>query len=122
MSDTTDEQAARPFAATLQELDKGRVHNELTDRLHELIAAARSTGKGGALNLSIKITPDNKTDMLRFSTNVTAKLPQAERAETLFFVDKEGNPTRQDPHQLAMWEANENRMAAVPAPTEKKEA
>lgn len=118
MSETTpeakDEPIVRPFAATLQELDKGRVHTELSEKLHELIAAAKDTGKAGKITFTVTVTPDPKTDMLRFGTTVAAKLPAAQRAESLFFVDKHGNPTRQDPHQIALLEANNGRLAAVP--------
>ncbi|MDJ0403967.1 hypothetical protein QNA23_10780 [Rhodococcus erythropolis] len=97
----------REFADIIKELDRGRVHNELGDRLHELIAAAQDTGKGGSITLTIGVVPDSKTQMLRFATKVVGKMPAAARAESLFFVDKNGNPTRQDPHQIALFEANE---------------
>lgn len=115
MSETDkNEPIVRPFAAVLQELDKGRVHTELSEKLHELIAAAQGTGKGGQIVFTVAVTPDPKTDMLRFATKVAAKMPAAQRAESLFFVDRDGNPTRQDPHQLALMEENAGRLSAVP--------
>lgn len=112
MSDT-QEPVIRRFDETLRELDRGRVHTELSERLHDLIAAAQDTGKGGKITFTLTVTPDGKTNMLRFATQVAAKMPQAQRAESLFFVDADGNPTKNDPHQLALIEANQGRIAAV---------
>lgn len=109
----TQKPPVRPFSEVIGELDRGRVHNELSDRMHELIAAAQDTGKGGSITLTIGITPDGKTGMLRFATKVVGKMPAAARAESLFFVDKHGNPTRQDPHQIALFEANEKAKQAA---------
>jgi len=113
MSTENTDPIVRPFAAVLQELDKGRVHSELSEKLHELIAAAQNTGKAGQITFTVAVTPDPKTDMLRFATKVAAKMPAAQRAESLFFVDRDGNPTRQDPHQIALLEANNGRLTAV---------
>lgn len=115
----TKEPVIRRFDETLRELDRGRVHSELSERLHELIAAAKDTGKGGKITFTLTVTPDGKTNMMRFATQVAAKMPQAARSESLYFVDRDGNPSKQDPHQLSLIEANEGRVAAV-APISKE--
>lgn len=104
----------RPFAAVIAEIDKGRVSNELAEKLHELIAATKQTGKGGSLTFTMKVGYERKTEMLRLATSVVSKTPQPERAETMFFVDKQGNAVRSDPSQIALFEANKRAINAVP--------
>lgn len=106
-----DEKVVRPFAAFLQELNKGRVHEELSQGLHDLLAAVKATGKKGSLTLTLVVSQEKKTPMLIIDDDVTPKLPKPDRTRSLWFVDKDGNPTRSDPNQLDF-----NSIQAVPTP------
>ncbi|MBF6459831.1 hypothetical protein IU433_12365 [Nocardia puris] len=91
----------RPFVDFLVELRRGRVAVELTEALHELIAQVKDTGKPGSLSLVIKVSKQKKTEgMLVIDDNVITKMPPRDRDSSLWFVDHDGNPTRQDPNQL----------------------
>ncbi|MGW5514645.1 hypothetical protein [Nocardia africana] len=104
MSDTTsdagEEKAARPFADFVRELRGGAVHDELTEALHNLIAAVESTRKKGKVTFSIELAYEKGTQTLAVKDVVVAAIPKPDRAKTLWFVDREGNLTRNDPNQL----------------------
>lgn len=89
---------ARPFVDFLAQ--QGRAHEELTEGLHQVIAAVEETGKAGSVTLVIKVDPDKKAaGIFRISDNVTVKIPAHDRGTRIFFKDKSGNLSRQDPNQ-----------------------
>ena len=94
----TADQHARPFADFLAQ--QGRAHDELTQGLHEVIAAVKETGKAGSVTLTIKVEPDKKaTGIFRISDNVNIKAPAHDRGARIYFSDASGNLTRSDPNQ-----------------------
>lgn len=86
----------RPFADVLRELSKGRVHEDAAAKLQEVILAVADTGKAGSLTL--KVAPDKADGMVRVSADLKTKIPQLDR-ESLFYVDSDGNLSRDDPRQ-----------------------
>lgn len=106
MSETPEDTTDIQFTEFLNELDRGRVAQELGEKLLEVIEGVRETYKAGHLTLKIGAGWDRKAEMLRVSTQITSKVPQLDRAESLFFVTKDGHPTRQDPRQLELVNRN----------------
>lgn len=49
--------AIRPFIDTLTALRYGELHDELSEKLNELVAACADTGKAGTLTLTLKLKP-----------------------------------------------------------------
>ncbi|MFF0816603.1 hypothetical protein ACFYVR_15850 [Rhodococcus sp. NPDC003318] len=96
-----DEKVVRPFADFLREANRGRVHDELTTQFHEVLAAVKDTGKVGSITLTLKISKQKKTSMIEISDDVKAKVPQLDRPAQVWFLDGNGNPTRNNPEQLA---------------------
>jgi hypothetical protein len=96
----TGEILVRPFAAFLQ--DRAASHQELSDRLHELIAAVIDTGKAGVLTYKVTLKPLKGSAQLFVTDEITEKRPEHERPTSIFFVDGTGNLSRHDPHQLAI--------------------
>ncbi|GAA1909199.1 hypothetical protein GCM10009737_07970 [Nocardioides lentus] len=95
-----DEVVRRPFADFLREQSRGSTHNELTEGLHDLIAAVVETGRKGTLTLTISVAPMKKdTERLLVSDLVKVSKPQPDRKESLYFADDNGNLTRNDPNQ-----------------------
>jgi hypothetical protein len=95
----TGEIRIRPFADFLTE--RGKTHRELGDGLHDLINRVRETGKKGTIVLAVKVEPmKGDRDQLIISDEITLKLPEHERAASIYFVDDDGNPTRHDPRQM----------------------
>lgn len=96
--DTTQ---VRPLAAALQEIDRGRLHQQGSEQLHELLAACLQTGKSGSLTMTLEFKVDSADDRrLIVAGRVTTKLPQPPTRTSIFFVDTDGNLTRKDPTQL----------------------
>jgi hypothetical protein len=101
--DKGDGRQVKPFAATLQELSGGTVAARLAEQLQELTAAVKETGKKGTLTLQLVVAPLNKgnLDNLVVSAKSVVKPPEDDSATatSVFFTDKDGNLTRDDPKQ-----------------------
>jgi hypothetical protein len=105
MPDTTEDPDGpdiRPFSQFLTELRKGAVHDEASKLLHDLIAAVQETRKSGSLTLTIGVDLHKDTDMLVIKDAVTTKLPRLPRPASIWYVDADGNPSRNDPQQLVL--------------------
>lgn len=88
------------FVHTINNLRRGNAAEELSEKLHECIIAARDTGKMATLNLSIKIKPDGPEGKTFFITETaTTKVPELDKGHTLMFATSNGDLTRQDPDQ-----------------------
>ena len=94
----------RPFVDTLRELRNGQTLDDLSERLNELVRDVRTTGKGGEITLTIKVSPASKgdTDTLMLNDTIKVKAPELDRASTLFFATVENNLSRQHPRQVSM--------------------
>lgn len=93
----------RPFAEVLMQQARGRTHDDLSQSLHQLIAAVQETGKGGKLQLTIDVKPlKGDTNTLAVTASTACKLPQVDQPSSIFFVDGEGNLTRNDPRQMSL--------------------
>lgn len=96
------DKTVRPFADFLREHGRGRTHDELGEALHDLIARVKDTGKKGSVSLTIAVEPMKKDDrMVVVSDQIKLKLPEHDRPAGVWFTDKDGNLTRNDPDQLA---------------------
>jgi hypothetical protein len=91
----------RPFIDTLTALRYGELHDELSEKLNELVTACSETGKAGALTLTLKLKP-SKGGAMEISDEVKSKVPKLEHGSTLMFPTPEGNLQREDPRQLKL--------------------
>lgn len=96
-----DTAVIRPFADFLQAQSGGTLHDELSEKLHELIEAVQETGRGGSISLKVDVKPIAGTDShtLTVTDTVVMKAPKTERPKSIFFVDDTGNLSRSDPRQ-----------------------
>ena len=95
--DPTDRQT-RPFADVLRELDKGRVHNELSEKLQELLEAVMTVRKPGTVALQLKVEAAKGEDMVTVLATVVTKVPRTARTST-FWVTDDHNLSRSNPTQ-----------------------
>lgn len=102
--DDTDGPHVRPFLAVLGELEKGRLADELSEKLPQVVAGVKDTGKAGTLTLTIKVKPYTKggDDILIVDSTVVAKVPQPDRKPSLMYADGDANLVRQDPNQPSL--------------------
>lgn len=97
--DADDEAQVRPFADWLREQARGHSHEELSQALHDLVARCRDTGRKGTLTYTVTVVPENDKGILVVGDEIKLKLPEHDRAKSLFWADRHGNLTRRDPNQ-----------------------
>jgi hypothetical protein len=85
---------------------RGKVHDDATARLAELVAAVEHTAKGGELTIKITVEPrdpetfpDNHELFLEGEVKIS-KMPQLKRAPSIFYIAPgKGQITRVDPNR-----------------------
>lgn len=108
-----DAEQVRPFADYLIELEGGKFHTQLSQAMHALNLAVRDNGKKGAIQITLSLEPISKTDSetLKVTPTLVTKTPKPEPKSTIFFVNGDGNLTRDQPGQLHL------PLREVPTPT-----
>jgi hypothetical protein len=92
---------ARPFVEELADLEGGRLIEDLTAGMSDLIAQVMAVRKGGTLTLKIGILPNGETSVeVRGKIDINA--PEPARESTIMFVDPEGGLRRDNPRQLRL--------------------
>jgi hypothetical protein len=92
------------FVIMLAELGNGRVVTACSEKMGQLIAAVKHTGKKGEFSLKLTIKPDGKGEVqsVDIEDDVKAKCPERDKRPTSFFVTGENELTRNDPGQKEM--------------------
>lgn len=94
----------RPFTDVIRDIRKGRVVDAASEELAEVVRAVLDTNKGGELTLKLSIKPQGKGDnAVIVSAKLSAKVPQADLPDALFFADLDGDLLRDDPTQNRMF-------------------
>lgn len=103
----TAQEPPKPFGTFLLQHAKGRTHDELSEALRDVVLAARETGKAGSitLKLNIKALDDYGFEV---TDSVSVKKPAGARPKSLWFATDEGELTRDNPHQLALLQTEED--------------
>ena len=95
----------RSAQAILNEIEDGNALEQLAQAFHDAIAAVREHGKPATVNLSIVVGTlgENQHKLVEppiiMQAEVTTKLPKAKPPATVFFVDQDGNATRNQTRQ-----------------------
>lgn len=103
------------ISALLLDHLNGRSHEEISHEFHQLVEAVQAHGKKGALNISFTVEPPASGmdgSPISISIESTVKAPKATPPKAIYFVDGDGNPSRQDPRQMS-FDLRDN----TPAPT-----
>jgi hypothetical protein len=87
----------RSFVEVVQDLDDGKVAEQLDREIARLVKSVRETNKSGAITLTVKIKPES--GMAIASAEVKTKTPQPATASTLFYTTDEGELRKDDPRQ-----------------------
>ena len=108
----TGEIQAEPaeFAAFLVQHLAGRAHEEVSAEFHQLLAAVNEHGKKGSLTVKVTVEPpkghiDGAPVVISIDSDLRA--PKASAPPSLYFVDDDGNATRNDPRQLASFDVRD---------------
>jgi hypothetical protein len=100
---TAAEQA--PVAAFLASHLNGRTEEELSAEFHTLLEAVRAHGKKGSMTITIVVEPPaNGVDSapLPIGVESAVKAPKPTPVKSLYFLDDDGLPVREDPRQLSI--------------------
>lgn len=100
-----DEQQTAPVAAFLASHLNGRTDEEISTEFHALLDAVRAHGKKGSLTITIVVDPPAngvESAPMPIGVESTVKAPKPTPVKSLYFLDDEGTPVREDPRQLAM--------------------
>lgn len=109
----------RPALETLRELDERRFLDKLALEIRQCTDAVRALNKPGEIVIKLKVeslTQKGLTEpAITISAEITAKPPRPDSPKALFFVDDEGNPTRQQQRQrgLGLTIAGDNDVGAT---------
>ena len=101
--DTATAASPKPFAEVLTEFRRGQLHAEASRALHDLIDDVVRHEKAGSLTLTVKVkhVGDMQIEMV---CDLATKPPKATPPAAMFFVDRQGNPTRHDPYQSQLFD------------------
>jgi hypothetical protein len=88
----------KPFNDTLVQLRYGALHDELTDKINEVVTAVDRTQKAGKLTLTLAFKP-GKGGQIEIVDDIKATLPKEEKGASIMFATPEGNLQREDPRQ-----------------------
>jgi hypothetical protein len=106
VADEATNRQIRPAAAVIQEIGGGSLHARLSELLAELTAAVTDTGKKGTLTLQLTVAPikagNTSTLIVTGATVLKAPKGDSETPSSVFFPDRDGNLTREDPTQLQL--------------------
>jgi len=98
------EEGPREFASFLLEQAKGHSHAELSEGLHDLVSRVKDTGKKGSLTYSVVVEPvKGTTDQVIVKDVIKMRLPEHDRAASIFFTNRAGNLQRNDPSQPSLF-------------------
>lgn len=105
MTDTQPATERADIAAFLASHLNGRTDEDLSTEFHQLLDAVRTHGKKGELRITIVVEPPaNGVDSapLPIGVESTVKQPKPTPVKSLYFLDDDGLPVREDPRQMAI--------------------
>lgn len=97
---TSDDAALPAFMDLLKNQRRGELLAEASEKLVEVVAAVRDTGKGGSVTITITVKPDDSArNTFKVGDDVKAKVPTFSRGVSLYFANHQGRLVREDPRQ-----------------------
>ena len=92
---------SRVFMETLREIRGGVILGELGEKLQQLVADVRATGKGGKLTLVLDVKPLKKggDHTLLIEDDIRIAAPQPDREGTILYASDTNELSRKDPRQ-----------------------
>lgn len=93
-----------PVAAFLGSHLNGRTDEELSTEFHQLLDAVRAHGKKGQMTITIVVDPPAngvESAPMPIGVESTVKAPKPTPVKSLYFLNDDGQPVREDPRQMA---------------------
>jgi hypothetical protein len=83
----------------------GRTSDAISAEFHQLLDSVREHGKKGSLTITIVVEPPAngvESAPLPIGIESAVKAPKAVQPKSLYFLDGDGLPVRDDPRQMAI--------------------
>lgn len=90
------------FMDLIREHRRGLTHNDLTDKMREVLAAVAEEDKAGKLQVTFTFAPRAKGEGIDVAVTIDAKPPKSEPATSIFYLTPNNDLTRADPRQADM--------------------
>ena len=109
----TDQQTTEhddDFAVFLIQHSRGEAHTQASSELRELLSAVQEHGRKGTFTLKITAEPPKghvDGQPLLISVETELKAPRPIAPPSMYFVDDDGRPTRNDPRQTAAFDVRD---------------
>lgn len=106
---STEAQPAE-FAAFFVQHSRGEAHEQTSAEFHQLLAAVNEHGKKGSLVITVAVEPPKggiDGAPVAISIDSVLKAPKASAPPSIYFVDGDGNATRNDPRQTAAFDVRD---------------
>lgn len=87
------------FLMALGRIDGGHAIEVADEQLREVISAVNRTGKKGSITVTLEVSPNGETGFAA-TAKVTAKAPQLQFGQSFFFMDRQGDLTREAPNYV----------------------
>jgi hypothetical protein len=87
------------FMMAVGRIDGGRPVEVADAQLRDVVAAIHRTGKPGSVTMTLEMKPNGELGIAA-SVKITAKAPQLSFGQSFFYVDREGDLTRQAPDMI----------------------
>lgn len=93
----------------LRDIRKGRVVDDATQKLARVVESVMETKKAGTLTIQLTVKPQkNDDEQVVIVSKVSAKTPELDLPDAIFFVDEDFSLVRDDPKQRELFvEADE---------------
>lgn len=90
------------FMDVLREHRRGLTHDDINDKMREVLAGVEEEGKSGSLTLKFTFSPRAKGEGIDVAVAINANPPKPEAATSIFYLTPNGDLQRQDPRQADM--------------------
>ncbi len=96
------------FNEVIEAIDAGEVEPnrhlsiQIDNSLREAICAARDSGQGASVTITVKVKPGGGDRRITFAANVNAKLPRPPVSAVTLYADDDGHIHKSDPDQMRL--------------------
>ena len=94
----------RPITDILREMRRGRIVDDATDALGEVVKAVDATNKAGSVTIKISVKPSKDGGWEKtLSASIATTVPRQDMPDAVFFSNADGDLVRDDPEQRALF-------------------
>lgn len=94
----------RPITDILRDMRRGRIVDDATEALEEVVKAVDATEKAGSVTIKITVKPSKDGGWEKtLSTAISTSIPRKDSPDAVFFSNADGDLVRDDPDQRPLF-------------------